>query len=244
MSNNPWDNKQDLYELGRKRQEAKKKASAEQDVLKAKQKAELAKKAASDAKQVNLNRQRQASGQTKASAVSVHNNVNKPFDAKKAAEFKAWQAQQTEQVVQPAQTPLIANTPNVTPTKFYNPKPTSIVQPVSQSMVNPVVQTKPISVVNVNKPTTKSISKPAETVSAMWQRITGTNWSEARNNGLTTGSLNDNLALMKRLRSGENPLEIMKQEQLTKKQALKAKAFELSKLNQKRMFDNSFSQQI
>lgn len=41
------------------------------------------------------------------------------------------------------------------------------------------------------------------TVSQRWEQITGTPWAEAKAKGLTTGSFEDNIALLKRLNSGE-----------------------------------------
>lgn len=41
------------------------------------------------------------------------------------------------------------------------------------------------------------------TVSEMWQEVTGTPWSEAKKQGLTDGSFDANIALMKRLQAGE-----------------------------------------
>ncbi len=42
-----------------------------------------------------------------------------------------------------------------------------------------------------------------ENVSSMWQRVTGSPWSDARKRGLTTGSYDDNIALLQRLRAGD-----------------------------------------
>ena len=41
------------------------------------------------------------------------------------------------------------------------------------------------------------------TVSQRWEQITGTPWSEAKAKGLTTGSFEDNIALLKKLNSGD-----------------------------------------
>ena len=41
------------------------------------------------------------------------------------------------------------------------------------------------------------------TVSEMWQEVTGTPWSEAKKQGLTDGSFDANIALMKRIQAGE-----------------------------------------
>jgi len=41
------------------------------------------------------------------------------------------------------------------------------------------------------------------TVSQLWQQKTGTSWSEAKKQGLTDGSASANMALMKKLKSGE-----------------------------------------
>lgn len=51
--------------------------------------------------------------------------------------------------------------------------------------------------------TTKPSTKSTPTVSELWKQKTGTSWSEAKKQGLTDGSLNSNLALMKKLKSGE-----------------------------------------
>lgn len=45
--------------------------------------------------------------------------------------------------------------------------------------------------------------KSEPTVSQLWLQKTGTSWSEAKKNGLTDGSASANLALMKKLKSGE-----------------------------------------
>jgi hypothetical protein len=37
----------------------------------------------------------------------------------------------------------------------------------------------------------------------LWQQKTGTSWSEAKKQGLTDGSATSNIALMKKLKSGE-----------------------------------------
>jgi hypothetical protein len=45
--------------------------------------------------------------------------------------------------------------------------------------------------------------KSEPTVSQLWQQKTGTSWSEAKKQGLTDGSASSNIALMKKLKSGE-----------------------------------------
>lgn len=47
---------------------------------------------------------------------------------------------------------------------------------------------------------------PAKTVSQLWVEKTGTSWSEAKKQGLTDGSAAQNMALMKKLKSG-SPME-------------------------------------
>ena len=58
------------------------------------------------------------------------------------------------------------------------------------------------------KPTpAKPTPKPAaKTVSQLWTEKTGTSWSEAKKQGLTDGSYAQNMALMKKLKSG-SPME-------------------------------------
>lgn len=56
------------------------------------------------------------------------------------------------------------------------------------------------------KPTPKvttSVPKAAPTVSELWKQKTGTSWSEAKKQGLTDGSASANIALMKKLKSGD-----------------------------------------
>jgi hypothetical protein len=60
----------------------------------------------------------------------------------------------------------------------------------------------------VNKPAvkapTKVVAKPAtKTVSEVWKEKTGTDWSEAKKQGLTDGSAKANLALLAKLNKGE-----------------------------------------
>jgi len=57
----------------------------------------------------------------------------------------------------------------------------------------------------VKPPVKKEIVKPAtgQTVAELWKEKTGTSWSEAKKQGLTDGSLKNNLALMSKLKSGE-----------------------------------------
>lgn len=45
--------------------------------------------------------------------------------------------------------------------------------------------------------------KSEPTVSQLWKEKTGTSWSEAKKQGLTDGSASSNIALMKKLKSGE-----------------------------------------
>lgn len=45
--------------------------------------------------------------------------------------------------------------------------------------------------------------KSEPTVSQLWQEKTGTSWSEAKKQGLTDGTASSNIALMKKLKSGE-----------------------------------------
>lgn len=59
------------------------------------------------------------------------------------------------------------------------------------------------------KPTAKTPAKPAaKTVSQLWVEKTGTPWSEAKKQGLSDGSAASNMALMKKLKSG-NRMEFM-----------------------------------
>lgn len=53
---------------------------------------------------------------------------------------------------------------------------------------------------------TPAKSAPAKTVSQLWTEKTGTPWSEAKKQGFTDGSTAQNIALMKKLKSG-SPME-------------------------------------
>jgi hypothetical protein len=52
-------------------------------------------------------------------------------------------------------------------------------------------------------PPTPPPPSSSPTVSQLWQQKTGTSWSEAKKQGLTDGSASANMALMKKLKSGE-----------------------------------------
>ena len=79
-----------------------------------------------------------------------------------------------------------------------------------ESLKKPEIRKKTIKKEVVVKPKKlelkKEIPKPkvnAPTVSQLWQQKTGTSWSEAKKQGLTDGSATSNIALMKKLKSGE-----------------------------------------
>lgn len=175
--------------------------------------------------QVNKNRQFAASGNNVAKPVNVADNKVQKFDAAKKAEFDQWKATQ-------GKTTTIAQTP----TKgFYNPNgllqeqkvqnvvptktPTSTqastpVQGKTATAVKPVgtvqAASKPVVNQNIAKTPVRSVTKPSETVSDLWQKVTGTSWAEAKMQGLTDGSLRNNLDILKRLKAGENPLETVR----------------------------------
>jgi hypothetical protein len=65
------------------------------------------------------------------------------------------------------------------------------------------VQNLPEVTVSAKKPTTTSAPKQ-KTVSQLWKEKTGMDWSEAKKQGLTDGSLKANLALQARLKKGED----------------------------------------
>ena len=90
-----------------------------------------------------------------------------------------------------------------TPAKAVNKPSTSktVAKPVNKPLTKTTV--KP-----VNKPVTKvpakTTNKPAaKTVSQVWKEKTGTDWSEAKKQGLTDGSAKANLALLDKLNKGD-----------------------------------------
>jgi hypothetical protein len=78
-------------------------------------------------------------------------------------------------------------------------KQAKIVKSKIESLKRPEIRKKVIKPEVVVKP--KKNNEP--TVSQLWQQKTGTSWSEAKKQGLTDGSASANMALMKKLKSGE-----------------------------------------
>ena len=81
-------------------------------------------------------------------------------------------------------------------------KQTKKVKSIIESLKRPEIkkkETKP----EVPKTTTPSVSQ-------LWQQKTGTSWSEAKKQGLTDGTASANIALMKKLKSGEINKESIK----------------------------------
>lgn len=184
--------------------------------------------------------------------INVADNKVKKFSADKKAEFENWKAQQNGSVVQGQTKPIMNNNnpvynngvplvqkqtvQNIIPTKTItstqagtpvqgkvanNVKPVGVVQNTNLPQKNNIVN-------NVKAKPIRSTKKPMETVSDLWQKVTGTSWAEAKMQGLTDGSLRNNLAILKRLRAGENPLETSR---LAKEQLIadkKAKVTELA----------------
>jgi len=70
-----------------------------------------------------------------------------------------------------------------------------------KEVTNKQGQTKYDKTGKIIKPVVNKV--PAKTVSQLWQEKTGTSWSEAKKQGLTDGSAAANIALMKKLKSGE-----------------------------------------
>jgi hypothetical protein len=85
-------------------------------------------------------------------------------------------------------------------TKQATTKPTT--KPATPAKTTPKQVTKPA----VTKP---AVTKPtAKTVSQMWVEKTGTPWSEAKKQGMSDGTAASNMALMKKLQTG-NRMEFM-----------------------------------
>jgi hypothetical protein len=78
-------------------------------------------------------------------------------------------------------------------------KQTKKVKSTIESLKRPEIRKKVVKPEVVVKP--KKNTEP--TVSQLWQQKTGTSWSEAKKQGLTDGSASANMALMKKLKSGE-----------------------------------------
>ena len=217
-----------------------------------------------DAKQRELNQQRQASGQTKPQTINVIDNKNKPFDDAKKAELQKWKASQGQ-----SNTP-VQNTVTPSTKGYYNPSGqfmttgTQQTQPKAQNVIPTKTPTstqastpkqgavntavKPVGTTQTSRgngaPVQRPAAKPMETVSDLWQKITGTSWAEAKTQGLTSGSLQDNLALMKRLKNGENPLATLKQEKEQKEIAMKDKLHSIFKASQQRTMDRITSTKL
>lgn len=87
----------------------------------------------------------------------------------------------------------------------------SATKDITSRMVPKTGVPKPgIGVRATTKPKPTPAPKPAaKTVSQLWVEKTGTSWSEAKKQGLTDGSYAQNMALMKKLKSG-SPMEITK----------------------------------
>lgn len=180
-------------------------------------------------------------------AINVADNKNRKFSPEKAAEFKQWKADQANIAqTQPQQTqqapvrnyynpagyleqPQQLKAQNVVPTKTPTSTQASIpVQGKTATAVKPVgtvqAASKPMVNQSIAKTPVRSANKQSETVSDLWQKVTGTSWAEAKMQGLTDGSLRNNLDILKRLKAGENPLETMRlakeQEEADKKKKI------------------------
>lgn len=111
-----------------------------------------------------------------------------------------------------------AEAPKAKPAPKPAPKPTakkpatksgssySAVKDIKSRMVPKTGVPKPgvgVRATSKPKPATKTPAKPAaKTVSQLWTEKTGLPWSEARKQGLSDGSAASNIALMKKLKSG------------------------------------------
>jgi hypothetical protein len=96
-------------------------------------------------------------------------------------------------------------------TKFGDPIRKSVYGDKKKEVKKPEVK-KPIANKTVVKPITSKVETPkvvktpkvsTPSVSQLWQQKTGTSWSEAKKQGLSDGSAKSNMALMKKLQSGQ-----------------------------------------
>ena len=85
-------------------------------------------------------------------------------------------------------------------------KQAKIVKSKIESLKRPEIRKETIKKEVVVKPPKAT----APTVSQLWQQKTGTSWSEAKKQGLTDGSAAANIALMKKLKSGDVNKESIK----------------------------------
>lgn len=83
------------------------------------------------------------------------------------------------------------------------PKKTSTVKSSTAKTSTAKPVTKTTTPVKTASKTTTTTTKAAPTVSELWKQKTGTSWSQAKNQGLTDGSVSSNTALMKKLQSGQ-----------------------------------------
>jgi hypothetical protein len=86
-------------------------------------------------------------------------------------------------------------------TKPTTTKSTVTKSTVTKPAVTKTTETKPKTTLTTSKTTT-----PAKTISQLWTEKTGTSWAEAKKQGMSDGSAASNMALMKKLQSG-NPME-------------------------------------
>lgn len=124
-----------------------------------------------------------------AKAVDDYIEKNDPYLSKSKAYGKVEGAAKAALGVKSASTPKKTSTVKSSTTK------TSTAKPVTKT-------TAPVKTASKTT-TTTTTAKAAPTVSELWKQKTGTSWSQAKNQGLTDGSASANIALMKKLQSGQ-----------------------------------------
>jgi hypothetical protein len=135
---------------------------------------------------------------------SANKKIQKKLDPvrKKAAEVNT----QTQKMLDSVRG-AIYNKPSTKTTKSKTTKSTTTKPAATKSSLTKSTVTKPaVTKTTVSKPvttvTTSKTTTPAKTVSQLWTEKTGTSWAEAKKQGLTDGSAASNMALMKKLQSG------------------------------------------